>query len=235
MEREHPELCNWGDMDFKLLEDISRQVPDDIVVQFHNNGEPTLYPQLGKALELFDKNIRCFDTNGKLLLEKLDEIKGNLETITVSVIEKDTEAEDQFKTVCEFIEKKGDEKPSMVYRLNGEVEKSERWEALPGLVVRRILHAPEASRSYTKPVTIPEIGICLDLLNHLVIDRSGNVSPCVRFDPNGMNRLGNVRERRLEDFWTGFRRKEIVRDHIGQHRTSWRLCNDCEYYGIPRG
>jgi hypothetical protein len=50
------------------------------VVQFHNNGEPTLYPYLEGALSLFWHCIRQFNTNGKLLVEKAYEIIGNLQT-----------------------------------------------------------------------------------------------------------------------------------------------------------
>jgi radical SAM protein with 4Fe4S-binding SPASM domain len=224
-------------MSFEFLDDYIRwQIPKGIVIQFFNNGEPTLYPELGRALNLFQLNIRCFNTNGKLLLEKLDEIKGNLETLTISVIEKDPEAESQFETVCKFIEKKGNEKPFMVYRLLGEVEKPERWEALPGIVVRRILHAPEGSFDYAKRTTVPEIGICLDLLNHLAIDRFGNVSPCVRYDPNGYARLGNIEKQSLISMWEGGQRQRMIWDHITQRRDKWPLCGgSCTFWGVPRG
>ena len=59
VDRLYPELKkNYGDMDFKLLETIEEQLPDDIVIQFHNNGEPLLYPRLNDALKLFNNRIR---------------------------------------------------------------------------------------------------------------------------------------------------------------------------------
>ena len=233
MEREHPELCDWGDMELELLFLIADQVPPNIVVQLHWNGEPLLFPYLKEALELFDNNIRCLDTNAKLLDERAYEIKGNLETLTVSVIEKDPEAEDQFEKVCKFLEKKGDEKPFMVYRLLGDVERPERWEKLPGVVARRILHAPEGSFNYTKKVTVPEIGVCLDLLHHLAIDRHGNVSPCVRYDPHGVGRIGHLYSESLKSLWYGDTRKQMIEDHIAQQRHKWALCATCHYWGTP--
>ena len=73
IERDYPELVlKYGDMDFNLIEKIAEQLPPNIVVQLHNNGEPTLYPQLGDAIKLFDEQITSFDTNGKLLVKKAD-------------------------------------------------------------------------------------------------------------------------------------------------------------------
>lgn len=106
MEREHPELCNWGDMPLEMVKWIASQVPRGTVVQLHNNGESTLYPDLGAALNLFSHCIRQFNTNAKLLMERADEIIGNLETLTISVIPKDPEAENQFEIVQKFLEKK---------------------------------------------------------------------------------------------------------------------------------
>jgi radical SAM protein with 4Fe4S-binding SPASM domain len=236
MEKEHPELCNFGDMPFGMVEKIAEHVPSGIVIQFFNNGEPLLYPRLADALKLFEKNIRCLNTNAKLLYERADDIIGNLETITISVIEKDPEAQEQFETVQKFIEKKGNKKPAMVYRLLGKVENPQRWEKLPGIVCKRILHAPEGSFKYEKEPTKPEIGICLDLLNHLAIDHYGNVSPCVRYDPHGWSRLGNILDNKnLSDLWNNGRRQAMIKDHIAQRRDKWGLCSTCEFWGVPKG
>ncbi len=170
MEREYPELCDWGDMPYEMVYEIAKQVPEGIVVQFHNNGEPLLYPFLGDILDLFRHHIRCFNTNAKLLMEKADEIIDNLETLTISVVEGDKEQEEQYEIIRRFLEKKGQRPPYPVYRLLGNIDHPERWEALEGVVARRILHSPQGSFSYQKPPTIPEIGICLDLLTHLAIE-----------------------------------------------------------------
>jgi hypothetical protein len=83
-------------MSSDLLNEIAMQTPPDIVVQYHWNGEPLLYPYLSEAFSLFHNNIRCLDTNAILLNERANDIIGNLETITISVIEKDPEAESQW-------------------------------------------------------------------------------------------------------------------------------------------
>lgn len=235
MERDHPELCDWGDMTAQTVWTLSKQVPRGTVVQLHNNGEPTCYLNLGWALKRFDHCIRQFNTNGKLLLEKAHEIIGNLEILTISVIENDSEGEEQYEIVKKFLEIKGHGKPQIIYRALGEIADRGRWEILPGRFANRILHAPEGSHHYSKPPTIPEIGICMDLLTHLAVDRKGNISLCVRFDPGGDLRLGNIKNMTLEEAWNGDARRLYVERHVRGERELCPGCDRCDYYGIPRG
>lgn len=235
MEREHPELCNWGDMPLEMVKWIASQVPRGTVVQLHNNGESTLYPDLGAALNLFSHCIRQFNTNAKLLMERADEIIGNLETLTISVIPKDPEAENQFEIVQKFLEKKRERPPQMVYRILGEVENAKRWQYLPGKVARRVLHDPAGSCNYEKKVTVPEIVICLDLLTHLAVDRYGHISLCVRFDPGGNLRLGNINDMTLEEAWNGQKRQYYIAKHILGRRDLCPGCDRCDFYGVPTG
>lgn len=235
-ERLYPEFCNWGDMEFSLVKTLAGQIPPDIVVQFHWNGEPLLYPKLAEALDLFNHTIRQFDTNGKLLIQRAEDIIERLEILTISVFENDKEADEQYQAVCEFIEMKGITKPRLVYRLLGDVKDMQRWEELPGRVVHRILHAPEGSYSYIKSVTLPEIGICLDLLHHLAIDRFGNVSPCVRYDPTGLGILGQIKGvTTLRDIWNGEARRQHILRHLADRRDLCALCSKCDYWGVPTG
>lgn len=235
MEGEFPELCEWGDMSYEMVEELSRQVPSGITVQFHNNGDPLLYPRLGDALRLFDKNIRCLNTNAKLLADKAGEIIGNLDTLTVSVIQDDPEAEEQYGAVLRFIELRGVQKPRLVYRVLGEVADESKWRKLPGTVAKRILHIPEGSRNYQREVTIPETGICLDLLTHLAIDRYGNISLCVRFDPEGHLRIGNIKDMTLTHAWYSVYREMYIQSHIAGQREILPGCKDCHYWGVPTG
>ena len=235
MEREHPELCDWGDMEWPMVHLLSHEVEPGTLVQFHNNGEPLLYPHLGQALGLFKHTIRCFDTNAKVLLEKADEIINQLEVLTISVIQDDKEGEDQYETVRNFLGRKGNRKPRMVYRLLGNVTRPDRWRELPGLVATRTLHAPGGSYDYEKKVTIPEHGICLDLLSHLAIDRYGNISLCVRFDPKGKLRLGNIEDISLEEAFHGDKRQDYLRKHIEGRRSECPGCDRCHFYGVPIG
>jgi radical SAM protein with 4Fe4S-binding SPASM domain len=89
------------------------------------------------------------------------------------------------------------------------------------------------SFDYTKKVTIPEHGICLDLLTHLVIDRFGDVYPCVRFNPHKINRLGNLNQSSLEGLWNGELRKNLIQEHIKNNRKCNELCSKCDFYGCP--
>jgi len=237
IDRDYPEIkLKYGHMDLKLALRIKKQIPKGIVIQYHNNGEPLLYPHLREVLEYRnDDHVNCMDTNGKLLVQKADEIIGNLDTLTVSVIERDPEGEEQYQIVKQFLAKKGNRKPGMIYRVLGEVEDVKRWEAFPGIIAKRMLHSPMGSFNYKKEPVVPEIGICLDFLNHLVIRHDGKVSCCVRFDPKDEGIIGDVNKETLEQIWNGRKRNRRFLFHLAGHREQLPLCDKCEFWGIPKG
>ncbi|KKK83666.1 hypothetical protein LCGC14_2791100, partial [marine sediment metagenome] len=189
---------------------------------------------LGKALSLFSNQIRCLDTNGKLLIEKSEEIIDNLDTITVSVFENDSEAYEQMMIMKKFMSIKGDRKPRVIARCLGKVNLSNYY-AVADIVVTRTLHNPMGSFGYKKNVTIPEIGICLDTLSHLAIKRDGKVSMCVRFDPKGLGTIGDITRDTLSDIWGGSIRSEYLALHIAGKRSEIPLCSKCDYWGCPTG
>ena len=233
IERDYPELVEqYGNMGLGLVKKISEQLPPSIVVQLHNNGEPTLYPYLGKAIKLFDKQITNFDTNGKLLVKKADEIIGNLDTMAISIIEDDPEAEEQYKIIKEFLKLKGKKKPYVVFRLNGKVD-STKYENLGGIIARRVIHAKMGSYNYKVEPTKPEIGICLDFLNHLSINKDGDASICVRFDPKKLGVLGNVNYQSIDDIWNGEKRMKWMEYHKQGKRDKIPLCSYCHFWGVP--
>ncbi|MCX5805032.1 MAG: radical SAM/SPASM domain-containing protein [Proteobacteria bacterium] len=235
IDREYPEIAmNYGEMDFELVKRIAEQLPDGIVVQFHNNGEPLLYPRFGEAVRLFKNQIKCVDTNAKLIVEKADDIIDNLDSITISVIENDPDGDEQNELVKKFLEIKGKRKPHMIYRCLGKVD-TERWEELDGIVATRILHNPLGSFKYQKNPTVPEVGICLEILNHMAINRLGEVSICVRFDPKRFGVIGDAASTPLLDIWNGSKRKEWIKHHVEGNRNKIPLCSNCDFWGVPTG
>jgi radical SAM protein with 4Fe4S-binding SPASM domain len=239
IEKKHPELvAHYGHMDVKLMRMIACQIPEKIVVHLHNNGEPTLYPELGHAIRTFERQITHFDTNGKLLLVKAAEIIGHLDCMAVSIIESDNESEQQYLIVKEFLELKQDQKPLVTLRMNGDVY-VEKYEGLINNyqlnVASRTLHSPMGSFEYRRRPTVPELGVCWDFLHHLSIDKDGRVSPCVRFDPYGEHVIGDANIERLEDIWNGTRRQEWLKLHLKGRRDKIPLCKKCEYWGVPIG
>ena len=232
IDREYPEIAaNYGEMDFELVKKISDQVPEDIVVQFHNNGEPLLYPKFGEVVKLFENQIKCMDTNAKLIIERADEIIDSIDTITISIFENDPEGDEQFELVKEFIKIKGDRKPNIVFRCMGDVG-VEKWKELGGIIATRTLHNPLGSFEYRKSPTVPEIGICLEILNHMAIDRFGKVSICVRFDPQRVGVIGDANIDSLYDIWNGEKRKEWVEYHKQGKRDKIPLCSKCDFWGV---
>ncbi len=235
IDREYPELAlEYGDMDFELVKRIAEQLPPGIVVQLHNNGEPLLYPRFGDAVKLFNRQITNIVTNGKLLVEKADEIIGNLDTIAISVIENDSEADEQYSLIEEFLKIKKDAKPFTILRLNGDVD-HEKYKHFGLTMAARILHSPMGSFDYKRNPTIPEIGMCLDFLNHLAIDSKGMVSICVRFDPKRVGVIGDAKTQSLEDIWNSPKRLEWLEDHIQGRRDKIPLCSYCHFWGVPTG
>lgn len=225
----------YGDMDFSLVEKIASQVPEGIVIQFHNNGEGLLYPRFGEAASLFKHCIRGIVTNGKLLVTKSDEIIENLDTLSVSIIEDDFEGGVQYDILREFLKIKGSRKPVVTLRLVGCVDPS-MYASLGLLVISRVLHKPKGSIDYQKSPTIPEIGICWDFLTRLAIDRYGNVSVCVRFDPGGQLVLGNIKDNSLDGLWNGSKRTKMKELHCSGRRKEIPYCGDkCDYWGVPVG
>lgn len=241
LEKDHPELCDWGDMSFHLVDKIAQQVPEGVTVQLHNNGEPTLYPELGRAIKAFSHCLTGFDTNGKLLMERHEEIlTSGLNSLTISIIPNDPEAHDQLVIVDEFLYERARRGgvPLVVFRLLGDIDpwRCNEIQALMAyegtMVVRRALHAPEMSREYNAPVVIPEMGICLEALHKLSVDRYGNIFPCVRFNPNGHCNFGSLNYGiSLDDAWNGVARKSFLYDHRHGARENIKLCAECQYYG----
>lgn len=245
MERKHPELCNWGDMPLEMVERIADQIPPGVFIQLHNNGEPLMYPHLDEALALFSGHYVGLNTNGKLLMQKADPLRSYLTTVTISVIPDDPEGDEQLGIAQEFLEFK--HRPLVVFRCLGMIDQrrlvllrswAQRYEKV--VICHRILHSPDGSFSYERETVKPEAGVCLEILHKLAIDRWGNVYPCVRFDPQQQNLLGNVKwiendTNALEYFWNSDKRKQWIAYHIDGRRDLVPLCATCEFWGVPRG
>lgn len=226
---------NYGDMDFDMVRIIAPQIPEGIVVQFHNNGEGLLYPRFGEAVQLFDHCIPSIVTNGKLLVEKADEIIKNLCSLSVSIFERDTEADKQFEILGKFLELKGDKLPFVTLRFIGDVDRK-RYKEFGLLEISRALHDPGGSVNYRREPMIPEVGICWDFMTRLSIDCYGDVSSCVRFDPEKELVLGNVKVHTLKELWYSDKRQWMKEMHCSGNRNKIHFCGEkCHFWGVPTG
>jgi len=237
-DREHG-LQDYGHMDFDLVRTIANEVPSEIVIATHWNGESMCQPYFGGSVSLF-KQRKCFVytvTNGKHLVEKLHQIDGNLDLVSVSIIENDKpeERDEQYAILTEFLAKRKSSTPRVILRYVGHIE-DERFDKLGLPIVRRTLHKPEGSVGYRRTPPIPENHICREMMSGLAIDRNGWVSPCVRFDPDGEMVLGNIKTNSLNDLWNGSKRMYYKQMHMNGRRSDLTFCgNKCEYWGIPVG
>lgn len=236
--RRKNETKDKGDMDFALVLLIAGQIPPGIVVQLHWNGEPTLYLRLADAIQAFKARgaIVCLNTNGLTIGDQRDVLK-RLSTVTVSIIENETEDNKivQLEQISRFLQLPEDDRPILNIRALGQVDPIFRYfDAFKKVNwVSRILHAPEMSREYRAKPTMPEIGICLDLLHHPAIDRHGDVYPCVRNNPDGINWLGRVGDQAIATILGGPERKELIRRHLAGERNRAPLCQQCDFWGCP--
>jgi radical SAM protein with 4Fe4S-binding SPASM domain len=226
---------NYGHMEFGLVERIAAQTPPGMMVQLHNNGEPLMYSKFGEAVDLFAHCTTNTVTNGLLLFEKRREIVDKLDTLSVSIIENEIPSikDYQYETLPDFLKFKGYKKPFVTLRFVGKVDE-QPYKKLNLLHVRRTLHRPEGSVGYRKQPTIPEIGICMDFLTRLAIDRFGNVSTCVRFCPEGELIIGKIPENTLEECWNSEKRLQMKKLHLSGRRGEIEYCgNKCDYWGVP--
>jgi radical SAM protein with 4Fe4S-binding SPASM domain len=235
----HCEIClRWrdgkekGDIPLALLEIIEKQLEDNIIIHFHNNGEPLVYPYLKDAFDIFSRQIKHFDTNGILLLEKAEDIQ-KVNIISVSIIQDDPLGYEQLDILRKYLSIKPDNQKVIarcVGEINGKRQVIIKHMHIP--VVKRVIHNKTGRINYTKETIKPEDFICRDFLNHPAIDYLGNFYMCVKYDPKGEGILGNLYDATIKDLWYGKKRMEFLEKHV-QDRNDVDFCSNCEYYGYP--
>jgi radical SAM protein with 4Fe4S-binding SPASM domain len=232
----------YGDMDIGLLRNIHAELPGGITIQFHRDGEPLQYGHFEEAISLFCSDfITNIVTSGMRLMDRTMMI-GRIDSLTLSVFRGDTEAENQWRQLTSFLKIKGDRSPLVLVKIVGDLE-PERMFQYRNLkdsgairIIGRALHVPGGSRGYRKSApAIPEIGICLDFLNHPSIDWQGNLYICNRLSPDREGLLGNLNTSTLADLWNSQKRMEWLKAHREGRRSEVPLCKDCEFWGIPVG
>ena len=222
----------YGDIHFPLLKEVARQIPAGIVVQFHRDGEPLLYHNLSAAISLFKNSITNIVTNGKLLLDRKNDLIGKLTTLSISIFERDHESEEQYNIITEFLRIKGDQKPYVTLRIVGEVDLA-RYKKLGVPFVFRTLRSPLGNADYQRAPCIPEIGVCWDFLQKPCISWNGEFSICCGFDPEKKGVLGNINHSPIASLWGGTTRSLWMERHLTGHREQVPLCATCDYWGIP--
>lgn len=226
-----------GQIDFTLLCQIATEIPENVVVQFHRDGEPTAYPRLGEALDLFSHCITSIVTHGETLGSKADEIIGKCDSVTVSAFNGDQDVEIQIVSVKEFLRLKGASRPRVNIKIVGTMtgEREALYGSLGVPIIRRIMHVPSGDTRYAKRnPTLPEHAICLDFLSHPTIDWRGRLFVCVRIDPTDQGLLGDLNKSSLDELWNSPLRMQWLEAHRrGRRDQASELCRNCLYWGIP--
>jgi radical SAM protein with 4Fe4S-binding SPASM domain len=232
--KDNPNL-NYGDMDFALLEKIRAQVEPPIVISYHRDGDPLVYPRLGDALDLFIGFPISIVTHGEALAKRAHEIVNRCTTVTVSVIPKDPDREIQLEAIRGFLEYKGPRAPVLQLKFVGHIENPEPYEAFGVPIIGRRLHSKRGNWSYQEDdPPVPEIRVCLELLGHPCVDWRGKVFACQRLAPNDEGLIGDLNTQSLDEIWNGPVRAEMLRHHLaGRRDLAGGLCPKCRYWGIP--
>jgi len=223
-------------MDFNLLKSIRKQVEPGIIVSFHRDGEPTFYPRLREALDLFEEFTTSIVTHGETLGKLADTIIGRCTTVTVSVFRGDPDSEMQLSSLKQFLEIKGARKPQVLVKIVGDMD-SKPFDSLPVRVIHRLIHIPGGNTKFAhKNPTVPEVGVCLDFLGKPTIDWRGRVFMCNRLDPHDRGYLGDLSSETLNEIWNGRTRMNWLAAHkAGRRDLASGLCRDCKSWGVPSG
>lgn len=227
----------YGQMDWYLLRQIRDELPRGIVVQFHRDGEPTAYRDLGKALTAYRDFITSIVTHGGNLVKKADEIIDNCTTLTVSAFNGDKDGPEQVEILKEFLDIKGDRPPIVNVKIVGKMpyDVEQEYVACGVPIIRRVVHVPKGDTRYgSRQPTVPEIGVCLDFLHHPSIDWRGRLFVCNRLDTDNRGYLGDLNEQTLDELWNGPQRREWLAAHLrGRRDQASPLCRDCLMWGVP--
>ena len=225
----------FGDINFDLLRRIRNQVEPPLVISFHRDGDPLVYPLLQEALMLFAEFPTSIVTHGEALGKRASEIIGRATTVTVSVIPNDKDRELQLASLRSFLAQKGDLPPVVQLKFVGAIERPEEYEALGLRIINRALHVKPGNWKYHKATPpVPEIGICLDVLGRPTIDWRGRVFICNRLDVEDAGIVGDLTKQSLDDIWNGPERARILKAHLaGRRDLANELCKSCTFWGIP--
>lgn len=229
----------FGDMTPELLTRLSEELGPlgkQLVVQFHRDGDPLAYANLSAALVTFAAHLRSLVTHGERLGLRADHVIGHCEAVTVSIFRGDPDREIQLASLRSFLAQKGDQLPRVFLKVVGDMSDDElhAYRALSLPILWRKIHTPTGNAKYAHGLpTMPEHGICLDLLSHPSIAWDGRVYLCNRLDTHDKGLIGNLNEESLDAIWNGKLRAEYIQQHLDGRRTDVPPCKDCTYYGIP--
>lgn len=234
----HPAL-KFGEMSaslwHKLASDL-RPLAHGLVVQFHRDGDPLAYRCIQEVLDYFWANIRSIVTHGERLAERADQLIQHCESVTVSIFRGDPDRDIQLAALREFLKLKGDKLPRVFLKVVGDMSDDElaEYTQLQVPIMRRLIHLPSGNSRYAHRVpTMPEHGLCLDLLHHPSVAWDGRVFLCNRLSTDDAGLIGNLNEESLDSIWNGKLRADYIQKHIEGRRAEVPACKDCLYYGVP--
>lgn len=226
----------FGNMSLGLMEELRGQLPRGIEVAFHKDGDPLAHSHVREAIDIFSGLVSTVVTHGLNLGRKADQIIGRCSTVVVSVFRGDPDRDAQLQSIKEFCEAKGNRLPRLIVKIVGDMSESESsvyWQ-YADQVIHRLIHVPIGNSKYAHRFpTIPESGICQDLLHVPSVAWDGRVFLCNRLDVHDAGFIGDATAQSLDEIWNGPIRQGYLQKHLIGQRTEVPPCATCEYYGVP--
>ena len=229
----------FGDMSAACMVALAKELSPlgrSLVVQFHRDGDPLAFDHLHEALQIFAPHLRSIVTHGERLVAQAQALIGHCESVCVSVFRGDPDREIQLAALRGFLDIKGDRLPRVLVKVVGDMREDELaplTELGVPLLWRR-LHTPEANTKYAHGApTMPEHGLCLDLLHHPSVAWDGRVYLCNRLDTRDAGVIGDLHTQTFDQIWNGPIRASAVQAHLDGRRQDVPPCRDCRYYGVP--
>ncbi len=231
----------FGEIKEELVKNLAFEcypLGKSLVVQFHRDGDPLAASDdcLCGALFDFRDNIRSIVTHGERLAERAQDLIEKCEAITVSIFRRDPDRDVQLTALRAFLKEKQARLPNVVLKVVGDMSDGEldAYEGLDLPIIRRRLHVPFANSKYAHGApSMPEHGVCLDLLHHPSVAWDGRVYLCNRLDTHDDGLIGDLNANTLDTIWNGALRASYVQAHVTGLRATVPPCTTCTYYGIP--
>lgn len=236
----------------KIINDLNLCNPRNggTEINLHHFGESLFHPQLKEILDICNKNKigTLIGSNGtSLTKEKRKDIIGRLGRLWISFdtinkekyeeMRKGASFEKVVKNIENLMKEKGNKRPYVILSTLIHENKKEYKDFWEKRGVKKFIFKDMhnwRNQKKIKEYTGLEFEIssnpCLYLINHCCILVDGSVVPCC-MDFNGELVLGNIKEKTLEDIWTGKEYNRVRSIHfLLKGKKYMKLCSECSRY-----
>ena len=231
-----------SNMDLKLVRKIANETrgkTEKIVL--HNMGEPLLYPNLIRAINILSRSAyTILSTNCTLLKGELAKeiANSNLNEIILCLdsmiperyekIRKGASYNEVISNILSFVKLRKHKLKVIIQMINIPETIDEQnsfndyWKDVNG-VDKVVLKELSTFRGSIKVNVKKEKGICIRPFTEFIIHSKGDVVPCC-IDYDGLEIMGNVNKNSIQEIWNSDKY-----DYFRKNSKSTNLCKNCQY------